>query len=274
MLLHCFEVKCILLQTNDGPAVGTSNNHSNSSSSSAAWPPFPMLDEASIIVSPGEASIGGQLQSLSGPGIQSGPTSSGFQQQSPSQYQHVNNSAEALTSQQTFIDFLKTHLKSKAAIGELLEGKYSIAARQAITQVAVSKMIDIYGHSPSKAVKSKISAWLEEMSKMSPTDFFDPKTHKGFLNKDLENRRRKLPAEQKRWVWTKKSKADDNLQSTANEAVSTVAPIPTSTEIPCTDLPELDQDECPQKHAQCDTCGGKQIMFLLRSNQKCVCYDI
>jgi adenylate cyclase class IV len=40
------------------------------------------------------------------------------------------------------------------------------------------------------------------------TDYFDPKTHKGFLNKDLENRRRKLPASEKRWTWKKKIAED------------------------------------------------------------------
>lgn len=89
-------------------------------------------------------------------------------------------------------------------MAEITARNYSITARRAVTQVAVSKLIDIHGHYVSSAVKTTASQWLAELTKMKTTDYFDPKTCTGFLNKDVLNRRRHLSDSEKRWVWSKK----------------------------------------------------------------------
>lgn len=70
--------------------------------------------------------------------------------------------------------------------------------------MTVSKLVDTYDHYVSSSVKQKLAGWLAELRGMQATDFFDPITHKGFLNKHLKNRHRKLPPRKKRWIWTKK----------------------------------------------------------------------
>lgn len=84
-------------------------------------------------------------------------------------------------------------------------GNYTITNKRAVTQVTVSKLVDTYDHYVSSSVKQKLAGWLAELRGMQATDFFDPITHKGFLNKHLKNRHRKLPPRKKRWIWTKKS---------------------------------------------------------------------
>ena len=79
---------------------------------------------------------------------------------------------------------------------------------------------------------------------MAATDYFDPHTHKGFLSKDIENRRRHLPPSEKRWVWTKKAKGD------ARESSSTAA---------CLMEPSENADNldgCPRHVAECVYCEG------------------
>lgn len=106
-------------------------------------------------------------------------------------------------SQEALSNYLIHHLKSRSAVMDLAAGSYSVDARRSITQVTVSKMIDTYGLNLTSEIKSKVSLFLANITKMKTSDYFDPKTHKGFLNKDLENRRRKLPPSEKRWTWKK-----------------------------------------------------------------------
>ena len=72
---------------------------------------------------------------------------------------------------------------------------------------------------PQVLLEVKVSTWLAELTQIAASDFFDPKTHKGFLNKDLENRHRKLPAEEKRWVWSKKLRTEEiNVNEESDQA--------------------------------------------------------
>ena len=70
-------------------------------------------------------------------------------------------------------------------------GTYSVDARCSVTHVTVSKMIETYGFMPTSEFKSKVTTLLVAITEMKASDYFDPKTYMGFLNKDLENRRRK-----------------------------------------------------------------------------------
>jgi hypothetical protein len=96
-------------------------------------------------------------------------------------------------SQFDFISFLAEHPKTKEALLTLTSGTYDIRARKAVTQVSVSKLVDVFGLNVPSAAKEKVSSWLADLTKMKSTDFFDARTHKGFLIKHLNNRQRRLP---------------------------------------------------------------------------------
>lgn len=69
---------------------------------------------------------------------------------------------------------------------QLAMDNYTNQGRRAVTQVTVSKLIDSYDHYVSTALKQKVAGWPAELTGMKDTDFFDPVTHQGFLNKQLE----------------------------------------------------------------------------------------
>ncbi len=167
-------------------------------------------------------------------------------------------------SQASFMEYLSHHLKCKAAVALLLSGDYSIAARQAVTQVTVSKIVDVFGHLPSTAIKTKIACYLADLTRMNASDFFDPKTHKGFLNKDLENRRRKLPPEQKRWVWTKKGKtdSDDGKSALGSDGKSASGSEDLPARKGCEELLEIELEGCSRGLAECTTCGGLLAIII------------
>lgn len=164
-------------------------------------------------------------------------------------------------SQSDFIDYLTNHPKSKLGMLEISSGNYSIGARRSITQVTVSKLVDVYGYDITTPLKQKVCSWLAEITKMRPTDFFDRKTHKGFLNKDLHNRRRKLPPEQKRWVWSKKKCGERHgeLSSDPSSGVSSV-----SAEGSVSDTGNLlELDGCVRGIIDCSYCQGKCTYIVL-----------
>lgn len=127
-------------------------------------------------------------------------------------------------------------------------GNYTISDRRAVTQVTVSKLVDTYDHYVSSSIKQKIAGWLSQLTGMQATDFFDPLTHKGFLNKQLENRRRKLPPTEKRWIWTKKSKSE------FGETHGTAIPL-----LEATDENGASLDGCPRHVSECIYCEGDCI---------------
>jgi hypothetical protein len=167
----------------------------------------------------------------------------------PTMTQHAQPSISSGTpslfhSQCDFLAYLKEHPKCKEYVDQLASGFYSIQGRRAVTQVAVSKLIDVYGHYVDSKLKEKVAGWLADLTKMKSADYFDPQTHKGFLSKDLENRRRHLPPSEKRWVWTKKSKFD------VNDLSSTPTPLLASSTSEC------DLDGCPRCVTECVYCLG------------------
>ncbi len=160
---------------------------------------------------------------------------------------------------QSFIDYLKQHPKCKCSVSDLLDGKFSVAARQAVTQVTVSKLVDTYGSFPTTTTKVKIATYLAELSQLNASDYFDQKTHKGFMAKDLENRRRKLPTEQRKWAWSKK-KDEKQTMKQLEQNLSPRQDFFVASSIlnnNLEDLPELEIDGCPRQHADCQICEGK-----------------
>jgi hypothetical protein len=171
-----------------------------------------------------------------------------------------NLSSNIFKNQSDFIQYLSNHPKSKKALAEISEGNYSISARRAVTQVAVAKLIDIHGHYVSSAAKTQVSQWLADITQMKPTDYFDPKTHRGFLNKDILNRRRSLTDSEKRWTWAKKLHVDVGSESdnpSGSPPVTTSAVADASTE----ELEDL--DGCPRNVADCEYCQGNSCLVLL-----------
>ena len=71
--------------------------------------------------------------------------------------------------------------------------------------MTVPKIVDVFAYLPTTALKYTVATWLADITKMNLSYYFDVVTHKGFLNKDLENRC-KLPPENKRWLWKKEKK--------------------------------------------------------------------
>ena len=107
---------------------------------------------------------------------------------------------------------------------------------------------------------------------MAASDFFDPKTQNGFLNKNLENRRRKLQAEEKRWVWSKKLRAEDiNVNEESNQGTDTSTDSLPSTSARVVknvtanmnaEISLLDVDGCSRGFASCNICTSKLLLHL------------
>jgi hypothetical protein len=130
-------------------------------------------------------------------------------------------------------------------------GIYSIQGRRAVTQVAVSKLIDTYDHYLDTKLKQKVGGWLADLTGMKATDYFDPTTHKGFLSKHVENRRRHLPPAEKRWVWSKKTKCDSShVESTAIPLLETNGNAD-------------NMDGCPRNVSECVYCEGSCCEYLI-----------
>ena len=146
-----------------------------------------------------------------------------------------------------FVKYLEEHLGSGHAMAEIKAGNYSQEGRRAITGVTASKIRDIYGPVPSTNVKLRVSLWLSEITTLESTSFFDPKTHKGYLNKALENKRRSNPDE-KRWTWSKRHCPAPKL-STSTSAE------PTSDSTDC-EL-DIDRDGCLRNVQECEFCEGQ-----------------
>lgn len=126
-------------------------------------------------------------------------------------------------------------------------GQYSRESRKCITGVAAAKLIDIFGSLPSVNIKQKVAVWLSEILGLEATAFFDQKTHKGYLCKALENRRRKN-ADEKKWTWSKKARLAINADSDRSASMAAT----TSSE-----STDLELDGCPRNVADCAYCGGK-----------------
>lgn len=163
-------------------------------------------------------------------------------------------------NQSDFIQYLSNHPKSEKALAEIREGNYSISARRAVTQVAMAKLIDIYGHYVSSATKTQVSQWLADITQMKPTDYFDPKTHRGFLNKDILNRRRSLTDSEKRWTWAKKLHVDVGSEC---DNPSGSHPMATSAGADALTEEFEDLDECPRNVGDCEYCQGNSRFVLL-----------
>ena len=164
-------------------------------------------------------------------------------------------------SQSEFVRYLTEHPKCQLDMLELTRGQYSVKARRSITQVTVSKLIDVYGYDVKIPMRSRVASWLAEITGMQSSDYFDAKTHKGFLNKDLQNRRRKLAPDNKRWVWSKKKKADmpqGERTPESQPAATTGEESEASGGSVADNL--LASGSCPRQIKDCEFCQGKPLL--------------
>ena len=65
-------------------------------------------------------------------------------------------------------------------------------ARQHIVRVVVHKMVFLYENYPNKFHKNNVAALLDKTLGLPSTIFYDPVSYHGYLNRALENARRKL----------------------------------------------------------------------------------
>jgi hypothetical protein len=173
----------------------------------------------------------------------------------------IDGTNAVFQSKTDFISYISEHPKSKHSMREISAGMFTIKARRAITQVTVSKLIDYYGYNVSSAVKEKVSSWLADITNMKTSDFFYKKTHTGFLNKDLHNRRRKLPPCEKRWVWSKKT----TFASSKYEAIAVTEMGQASESTASAEQLLMDVEGCPRSVTDCDICGGLYFIIIYYS---------
>ncbi len=155
--------------------------------------------------------------------------------------------------------FLLQNTKSKSHMMRLKTGAYGISERQSITYVTAAKVIDCYGHYPPKDKLKLISIYLAGITGLTPEDFFEPKSHKGFLAKCIENARIKLNSSEKRWTWAPK---EERTKKHPNMAQSTTS----QSDAPCSSSSltsiVLQDDEfiftgCCRGLEECEFCEGK-----------------
>ena len=166
----------------------------------------------------------------------------------------------AFANQTKLEEFLLEHPKSKLAMMSLKTGIYGIPERQAITYVTAAKVIDVYGSYPPKEKLIMVSIYLASITGLKPIDFFEPKSHKGFLAKCIENSRCRLASNEKRWTWApekrekqkqKKEKALSQEQDSSSH--------PASTDVT---FKELKVDDfviqgCCREVEECEFCEGR-----------------
>jgi hypothetical protein len=150
-------------------------------------------------------------------------------------------------SKDDWLQYLRENAKSAAAMQLLDGGQYSKKARIEITQVTVSKLIEQYGKNPTSTEKLKISAWLGELTHMAATDFFDAQTHKGYLNKALQNHRLKLHG---RHNDRSQKNKDKKLPVKRSELVLACDP--------ASEADLLNRDGCLRNVIQCEFCQGNR----------------
>lgn len=144
-------------------------------------------------------------------------------------------------------------------------GNYSILARRVITQVSAAKMVEVYGNYPSTAMKLEVSCFLAKLTGLAAADFFDAKSHKGFLVKDLENLRRSLPTADKRWVWKAEAKFEAKKRKVCADGVPLLPNLPplggnvemiATASVLQTDPCSANTRRCPRKTVNCPFCNG------------------
>ena len=72
-------------------------------------------------------------------------------------------------------------------------GTVDIKIRQDVTRTVVHRVVATYGHYPSKEVRMKVASLLAEILGLQRHLFYDDVTHEGFLQRGLQNARRRLP---------------------------------------------------------------------------------
>jgi hypothetical protein len=157
---------------------------------------------------------------------------------------------DTFASKENFLDYLRQNVKSSDSMKMLDEGLYSRKARIDITHVAVAKLVDVYGMNPNTSVKGKIAEWMGSLTNLEAAVYFDVHSHKGYLNKALENFRCKLQMGDK---GQKSHKIEKSNREQRHQAKRPEIPV----------VGEADQEAdllarhgCPRNVPNCDCCEG------------------
>ena len=139
----------------------------------------------------------------------------------------------------------------------LKTGTYGISERQAITYVTAVKVIDCYGNYTPKGKVKMVRILFAGITGLKPEDFFEPKSHKGFLAKCIQNARVKLNSNEKRWMWTPKAERGKARQT----LLQTTAPLFNTPSTNSLRTTVLQNDKiiftgCCQGLEECEFCEG------------------
>ncbi|XP_065664969.1 uncharacterized protein LOC136086670 isoform X2 [Hydra vulgaris] len=125
---------------------------------------------------------------------------------------------EAFVSANSIKTFLAQHPSTCQYTEEVDSGKVSISTRQHIIRVVVHKMISACGSYPDRYQKISVAALLSEALVLPACIFYDSTNRHGFLERGLENARRKLPGSQKKFVWSHKKRINSTRCDTTQLA--------------------------------------------------------
>jgi len=146
------------------------------------------------------------------------------------------------------VDLLKRHPKTRDID---LTKTLTIEQRCKIVSVCVSKLVESESLYPNTASKLNLADRLQDVTGIPASAFFDSTSHRGYINKYLENIRAKSSPSKRKYSWSKPASASSKRKqsSSTREDAST------------TDLPE----GCPRGKIGCCLCKGRQFNCQLLS---------
>ncbi|XP_047145580.1 uncharacterized protein LOC124818616 [Hydra vulgaris] len=125
---------------------------------------------------------------------------------------------EAFVSANSIKAFFAQHPSTCQYTEEIESGKVSISTRQHIIRVVMHKMMSVYGNYSDRYQKILVAAVLSEALVLPACIFYDSTNYHGFLERGLENARRKLPGSEKKFVWSRKRGPDSTCCDTTQLA--------------------------------------------------------
>ncbi|XP_047123581.1 uncharacterized protein LOC124806574 isoform X1 [Hydra vulgaris] len=146
--------------------------------------------------------------------------------------------------------YLAQHPNTLQYMNEINNFNVNCNARQHIVRVVMHKMVCLYGNYPNKFQKSNVAVLLGETLGLPSSIFYDPVSYNGYLDRALENARRKLLPSAKKHTWSQK-----------REAVKIKIPDSTVSRVFTEETEEAScskkwKEGCPRGLADCMICGG------------------
>lgn len=107
------------------------------------------------------------------------------------------------------IEYLKSHPKTR----DIDFGKsiISIEERKKVVAVATTKLVEVHTAYPSTESKLQLARMLSDVSGLPQEVLFDRVSHKGYINRYLDNLRCKMSPSKRRYTWKKKLQVDQSV---------------------------------------------------------------